>query len=190
MDRSLPPPPPTSALIFSPPPLWSRLTARSKRVPNFLFEGRTANGNTNRYPGAAIAAPVSPEDDDISSPSLALPTSRPLPSLIVWPPTSRFILSAYMHVCLFITGFPWWPCTLQYVGGGGGLLRIRAKDHFLFCGKMNDPVWKGLPLASGQLEFAVSQWPSLLCVRSQALEKRKNTQHSAETNAAQWRWTN
>lgn len=62
----------------------------------------------------------------------------------------------------------------------GGWLRIRAKDHFLFHGKMNDPVWKWLPLASGQLEFAVSQQPSLLCVQRQVLEKERNTRHSAK----------
>lgn len=40
-------------------------------------------------------------------------------------------------------------------------------------------------MASGQLEFAVSQQPSLLCVQRQVLEKKRNTRHithSAETN--------
>lgn len=108
-----------------------------------------------------------------------------LMSLSMWPSLilaqSVFVCA---HTCLCVSVCHRVSLMTLYTAAGGWL-RIRGKDHFLFHGKMNDPVWKWLPMASGQLEFAVSQQPSLFCVQRQVLEKKEkywHLTHSAETN--------
>lgn len=46
-----------------------------------------------------------------------------------------------MHVCLFITGLPWWPCTLQHVGGG--VIKDQSQRPFPFLWEDEWPCLKG-----------------------------------------------
>lgn len=175
--------------------LSAKLDTASRRIPHFHFELRTTIGNTNRNsdPKSLLqfhlrTAGTCIERRNFSthparSPQIFCPflsRAHPLPSGGF---VSAFVcIHACGRACLS-QGFPddLARCTR-------GVIKDRGQRPFPFHGKMNDPVWKWLPMASGQLEFAVSQQRSLLCVQRQVLEKKRNTRHithSAETSPPQ-----